>query len=113
LGEVEEARSAFLRAASLETNFAPDDDYLELAALYKTLAAEAEAEPDQQKYLASAIEMWEYALRVPGLPAAKRRAIKNYISAEEQLLAGAAWPENRRENEGLDGHVQAQRSEIP
>ena len=86
LGEIEEARSAFLRAASLDTNFTPDQDYLELAALYKTYAAQTESEAEREDYVAEAIEMWNYALRVPGLPAPKRRAIKNYIAAEEQLL---------------------------
>ena len=86
LGELDEARSAFLRAASLDTNYAPDQDYLELAALFKTFAAEAETEAERDAYVAQAIEMWNYALRVPGLPAPKRRAIKNYIAAEEQLL---------------------------
>lgn len=88
LGELDEARSAFLRAASLDTNFTPDQDYLELAALYKSFATETESELKRREYVAQAVEMWNYALRVPGIPAPRRRAIKNYIAAEEQLLDG-------------------------
>lgn len=74
--QIDNARSAYLRAASLEGNIAPDEDYLELAALYERLTGSASSDAERRRYQALAIEQWDYALRVPGLLKSRKGDIK-------------------------------------
>lgn len=74
-GEIDKARSVFLEAASLKENLMPDEDYLQLAALYEMLARREGSEDRQRHFQQAAIDQWNSALRVPGLPSARKRAI--------------------------------------
>ena len=48
LGQMENARSAFMRAAALESNMTPDADYAQLAAIYQGVAAQS-GDPAQRR----------------------------------------------------------------
>jgi hypothetical protein len=84
LGQVEEARAAFLRAADLEGNYSPNSDYLELASIYRNLALESQSFERQREYLAQAVEMWESALKTPGLTESQKRPIRWLIAVETE-----------------------------
>lgn len=86
LGKIEEAQSAFLRAASLEANLEPDKDFLELAILYRTLAEGTTNHVEEEEYRAMAVVQWRHALTVPALPALKKRQVQSLINGEEALL---------------------------
>lgn len=76
LGEIENARLAFLRAASAGDNFSPDSDYLELAALYESLSERTTDEKLRTEYRNEAIKHWDFALRVPGLLKSDKRGVE-------------------------------------
>ncbi len=88
LGEIENARSAYLRATSLEGNFSPDVDYLELAALYQSLSNTAESDADRRIYLQLSIEQWDRVLRLPGVLQSKKRTIKAMRDLALEELGG-------------------------
>lgn len=67
VGQMENARSAYMRAASLENNMAPDQDYGELAETYQRLAERTGDPALRRQYFQQAVEQWEFALQVPGL----------------------------------------------
>ncbi len=73
---MENAHSAFMRAAALEENISPDQDYVELGSLYQTLAERSATEEDERHYLERAIEQWNFALRVPGLLKSRKDDVK-------------------------------------
>ncbi len=73
---IENARSAFMRAASLEENISPDLDYAELGQLYQKLAERSGEEEEKRRYQELAIEQWDYALRVPGLLKRRKDGLK-------------------------------------
>ncbi len=75
-GQIEKARSAFLQAAVLDSNFEPDRDYLELATLYMTLAERDGNTAMARRYYSQAVEQWNHALRIPGLLVSQRKEIK-------------------------------------
>lgn len=75
LGQIDEARSAYLRAASLEGNYTADEDYLALAELYQSQANAADGEA-RRRYLSLAVDQWDFAMRSPGLTESRRRDIK-------------------------------------
>lgn len=76
VSQVENARSAFMRAASLEENIAPDEDYVELGSMYHKLAERSATAEVEREYRIKAIEQWDYALRVPGLLKSRREEIR-------------------------------------
>ena len=73
---IENAHSAFMRAASLENNFSPDQDYAELGSLHQKLAERGAIEGEKRHHYERAIEQWNYALRVPGLLKERKDDIK-------------------------------------
>jgi len=76
VGQIENARSAFLRAAALESNMTPDQDYVELANLYQTLAARS-GDPAQRRHqFQLAVEQWDFAMQVPGMLKSRKDDIK-------------------------------------
>jgi tetratricopeptide (TPR) repeat protein len=76
VNQVDNARSAFMRAGALESNMAPDEDYAELAGLYTQLA-ERSGDPAQRRwYFAQAVEQWDFALQVPGLLKSRKDDMK-------------------------------------
>ena len=76
VNQVDNARSAFMRAGALESNIAPDEDYAELAGLY-TQMAERSGDPAQRRwYFAQAVEQWDFALQVPGLLKSRKDDMK-------------------------------------
>ena len=76
VSQIENARSAFMRAASLEENIAPDEDYVELGTMYHKLAERSATAGVERDYRLRAIEQWDYALRVPGLLKSRREEIR-------------------------------------
>lgn len=76
VSQIDNARSAFMRAAALQDNMAPDEDYVELAALYRRLAEQAPTTAERERHLEHAIEQWNYALQVPGLLKSRKEDIK-------------------------------------
>lgn len=76
LGEIDEARSAYLRAASLEGNYTADEDYLALAGLYQSQARAADDAGTRRRYLGLAVDQWDFAMRSPGITESRRREIK-------------------------------------
>lgn len=76
LGQIDEARSAYLRAASLEGNYTADEDYLALATLYQAQAESAAHAEARRRYLSLAVDQWDFAMRSPGLTESRRREIK-------------------------------------
>lgn len=75
LSQTENAHSAFMRAASLRENMAPDEDYVELGSLYQSLSTDEAPEELKVKYLTAAVEQWEFALRVPGILKSRKEDI--------------------------------------
>jgi tetratricopeptide (TPR) repeat protein len=88
MGQIEQARSAFLRATDVEGNFSPDSDYLELAALYRGLGSQSQSTKQKRAYLVQAVAMWQDALKTPGLPDSRKKYIRLLVEAEadEQRL---------------------------
>lgn len=82
LGRIEEAASTYLRAASIESNPSPDEDYLELAELYRSLADRQPGEDLRRHYDDLMKQQWQFASRVPGLPPAHERAISRLLEGE-------------------------------
>lgn len=76
VSQIENARAAFMRAASLEDNMQPDQDYIELAGIYQELADRAATGEERREYLSQAVEQWNYALQVPGLLKSRKEDIK-------------------------------------
>ena len=76
LSEIENAHGAFMQAAALEENLAADQDYVELGALYQTLAERSTSESAKHAYWTRAVEQWDFALRVPGLLKSRRDDIR-------------------------------------
>lgn len=84
LGQIDEARSAYLRAASLEGNYTADEDYLALATLYQEQAEHAPDAESRTRYLSLTVDQWDFAMRSPGIIESRRRDIK----ARRDLLIG-------------------------
>ncbi len=76
VGQTDNARSAFLRAAALESNMTPDQDYIELATLYQNLAAHSGEPAQRRHHFQLAVEQWDFAMRVPGLLRARKEDVK-------------------------------------
>lgn len=93
LEDYDNAASAYLMAASLEDNVTPDQDYLELADLYRRLADNAARPEDRQAYQRRAVEQWERALRIPSLPDGLKRRIENLRTVAVTQLGNVATPE--------------------
>ena len=90
VSRIESAHAAFMRAASLEENISPDQDYVELGSLYQQLSERSATDEEKQGYERLAIEQWEYALRVPGLLKSRRDDIKLLRDVFASRLAGDA-----------------------
>lgn len=95
VSQVENARSAFMRAASLEENITPDEDYVELGSMYHKLAERSATAEVELEYRIKAIEQWDYALRVPGLLKSRReeiRLIRDIVASkvDEANIVGAS-----------------------
>jgi hypothetical protein len=71
-----------LRAASIESNPSPDEDYLELADLYRSLAERQPGEDLRRHYDELMKQQWQFAARIPGLPPARERAIRHLLEGE-------------------------------
>jgi TolA-binding protein len=67
VNQMDNARSAFMRAGALESNMAPDQDYAELAAMYTQLAERSGDPAQRRRHFEQAVEQWDFALQVPGL----------------------------------------------
>lgn len=76
LGQMENARSAFMRAAALESNMTPDADYVQLAMLYQGVAAQTGDPVQRRRYFQLAVEQWDFALQVPGLLKTRKEDLK-------------------------------------
>jgi len=76
LGQMENARSAFMRAASLESNMTPDADYAQLATIYQGIAAQTGDPVQRRRYFQLAVEQWDFALQVAGLLRTRKEDIK-------------------------------------
>ncbi len=76
LGQMDNARSAFLRAAAQENNMTPDQDYVELAQTYQSVGARAGDPAQRRRYFAQAVEQWDLAMQVPGLLKSRKDDIK-------------------------------------
>lgn len=88
VGDVDRAHTAYLRAASLEENRSPDEDFLELAAMYEQRAQHADTTELQQRYLRAAVDQWDVALRLPGLLKSRRKAIRQRRDIVAEELGG-------------------------
>jgi hypothetical protein len=78
-----------MRAASLEENISPDQDYVELGSLYQKLAERSSTEEEKRRYGELAIEQWDYALRVPGLLKSRKDDIKLLRDIATSRLEGS------------------------
>lgn len=104
LGKTENARSAYLRAASLEGNYTADEDYIALATLYEQLAKRATTTEDQIRNQKRAVEAWDYAVRLPGILNARKKDIDATREiVVEQLRAAGAWDDDGMVNEVYKG----------
>jgi tetratricopeptide (TPR) repeat protein len=84
---ISESHSAFLRAATLDANMTPEQDYLELASLYVTLADRSTSPVMEERYQTLAIEQWDHAIEVPGILS----FLKNEIQlSREAMIEGMA-----------------------
>ena len=103
LGQIDEARSAYLRAASLEGNYTADEDYLALARLYQSQADQAADAESRSRYLSLAVDQWDFAMRSPGITESRRRDIKarrDLVISELGNVAlsdGAAAPSDQQD----------------
>lgn len=77
--EYAKAEESLLRAASLDENLAPDEDYLELAGMFNDLASHETSSTLATEYLEKAIVHWRSAIKSPGTIASKRRDINVLI----------------------------------
>jgi tetratricopeptide (TPR) repeat protein len=98
-GQIEKARSSFLQAAVMESNFEPDRDYLELAKLYMTLAERNGQSAMARRYYSLALEQWNHALRIPGLLVSQRKEIEaardvlqSRLTLEDDMVSRAETP---------------------
>lgn len=93
LGQMENARSAFMRAAALESNMTPDADYVQLATIYQGAAAQTGDPMQRRRYFQLAVEQWDFALQVAGLLKSRKEDIKllrdSAVSKLEALPGGA------------------------
>ncbi len=76
VGQTDNARSVFLRAAALESNMTPDQDYVELATLYQTLASRSGDPAQRRYYFQLAVEQWDFAVQVPGMLRSRKEDVK-------------------------------------
>jgi tetratricopeptide (TPR) repeat protein len=90
--QIAESHTAFLRAATLDSNMTPEEDYLELASLYVELAGRSASSVMQERYQTLAIEQWDHAIDVPG--------ILSYLKNDIQL-AREAMIEQMAQNKGI------------
>ncbi len=88
LGNVDAAQSAYLTAASLRSNLAPDLDYREIARMYQSLAEEATDEEQRTALYREAEEYLEQAARVPGIDGDRRKRIETSLEYIGEKLRG-------------------------
>ncbi len=115
LGRIEEAASTYLRAALIESNPSPDEDYLELAELYRSLADRQPGEDLRRRYDELMKRQWQFAARVPGLPPARERTIRRLLegdsAAQDTAHPGqtkAETPLGHDENAGVAQPIETQ-----
>ena len=88
INDVDRAHTTYLRAASLEENRSPDQDYLELAAMYEQRAQHANTADAQRRYLRAAVDQWDVALQVPGLLKTRKKEIRQRRDIVAEELGG-------------------------
>ena len=97
LSQIENARDVFMRAAAVDENFAPDQDYVELGSLYQKLAERSVSEETKRGYWERAMEQWDFALRVPGLLKSRRDDIRLMRDVVASKLAYGGIPKSWEE----------------
>ncbi len=114
VSRIDSAHSAFMRAASLEENISPDQDYVELGSLYQKLAERSATDEEKQRHEQLAIEQWDYALRVPGLLKSRRDDIKllrdvfaSRLDGDAAALETGTTPSSLRPTRGVQGGTRA------
>ncbi len=93
LGEFEHAESAYLRAASMESNLAPERDYESLADLHQRMGERAETPDARARHLQKALEYLDLAMESPSIDPALRERIhlkRESWQAESVQPVGAA-----------------------
>ncbi len=93
LGQMENARSAFMRAAALESNMTPDADYVQLATIYQGAASQTGDPAQRRRYFQLAVEQWDFALQVAGLLKSRKEDIKllrDAAASKLEALPGGA-----------------------
>jgi len=98
---IQESHTAFLRAATLDGNMAPEEDYLELARLYEKLGRMTASEVMATRYNSLAIEQWDNAIEVPGILSYLRNEIQLVREDMIQQLAQAKLTERNGKYESL------------
>ena len=88
VNDVDRAHTTYLRAASLKENSSPDQDYLELAAMYEQRAQHANTADTQRRYLRAAVDQWDVALRLPGLLKIRKKEIRQRRDIVAEELGG-------------------------
>jgi TolA-binding protein len=117
LGEYESARSAYLQAASWPSNYSPDVDHNELAALYQLMAEQAPNAEERWRYLEMAIEQCDQAVRMPGIdPQSKKdiRIKREWLRGQVAKEREGADTDERASSQGagFDTTVSPERSDV-
>jgi TolA-binding protein len=88
-GDHESAQSNYLKAASMAGNYAPNEDYSQLAELHKRLSLQEIPEGERRTHLESAIQYWNHAAQTPGLEPSERQNLQVKVKWEaDQLESG-------------------------
>jgi TolA-binding protein len=105
VGQLDNARSAFLRAAALESNMTPDQDYVELATTYQDLGARTGDPAQRRRYFGQAVEQWDFAMQVPGLLKGRKDDIKLLRDAAASRLDPGAQTINSGDGSAAAGET--------
>lgn len=92
LGEVEAARSEFLKAASLSGNYSADEDYETLARMYRRLAERTEPGPERDAHLTDSMHFFRQAQLVPGISRDRSQAFEREIDFMRRELTAESAP---------------------
>ena len=102
IGDLDAARSAYLQAVSMSTNYTTDMDYEELGNLYKQEADAAKDAETKKKFQELALEQWSNAIKVRGVSPTHEKQLMFMRDQLQAELSGMLPPAPKVESESVD-----------